>query len=306
MTTVNMTNDTLNLQEARTKCDQLEKENDKWKTRAEKSLEINLGMMEIDRKRKAENEDLKENVPKMKEFILELMKDNKKLTELTEIVPKMKELILELQEETGFSKQVAFFQKTIEELKKENEEWKTSYMKHKESIDEIYEINLELIKDNEGLTELTQILETTDAVKSGNFQKTIEELTEELEMWKKYKHLDLSKLCPVDDTNFGCWEYWDFVVWKECLMKLDQNTGEPLPKEKQDNPEYIKFCKYFPRPRDVDNEEEEEEETIEEPFCENGLCNGGQKFEIKDKMFCSPMCGNKYFNLEEDDSYYWH
>ena len=285
-----MTNDTLNLQEARTKCDQLEKlikMIPKTAVRAGFICDKMNCLMK-------ENEEMKKKIIALNKMMRVTLEKNNAFQLITE------------RDEANIKN--FKLTKENEELKKENDKWKTSYMKHEESMEinlELIKDNLELIKDNKGLKELTQILETTDAEMS-QMEIENEELTEELEMWKKYKHLDLSKLCPVDDTNFGCWEYWDFVVWEECLMKLDQITGEPLPKEKQDNPEYIKFCKYFPRPRDVDNEEEEEEETIEEPFCENGLCNGGQKFEIKDKMFCSPMCGNKYFNLEEDDSYYWH
>ena len=84
----------------------LKDENDKWRARAEESMEMNLGMMEHmkeikaeNKDLKAENKDLKENVPKMKELILDLMKDNKKLTELTEILPKMKEEIIKLRKE---------------------------------------------------------------------------------------------------------------------------------------------------------------------------------------------------------------
>jgi len=39
--------------------------------------------------------------------------------------------------------------------------------------------------------------------------------------------------------------------------------------------------------------------------CENGNCNGGQAFRIRDKLFCSPMCGNIYFNLTPRDKDYW-
>ena len=35
-------------------------------------------------------------------------------------------------------------------------------------------------------------------------------------------------------------------------------------------------------------------------------CNwGGRAFEIRQKLFCSPSCGNKHFNLNIDDEDYW-
>ena len=39
--------------------------------------------------------------------------------------------------------------------------------------------------------------------------------------------------------------------------------------------------------------------------CENNGCNGGRAFRIRDAMFCSPRCGNEYFNLSKDDEDYW-
>ena len=39
--------------------------------------------------------------------------------------------------------------------------------------------------------------------------------------------------------------------------------------------------------------------------CSRFNCNGGQGFEIKNKMFCSPSCGNKYYDLQEGDEDYW-
>ena len=39
--------------------------------------------------------------------------------------------------------------------------------------------------------------------------------------------------------------------------------------------------------------------------CDN--CKwGGRGFSIRDKMFCSPCCGNKYFKLKKYDDDYWN
>jgi hypothetical protein len=39
--------------------------------------------------------------------------------------------------------------------------------------------------------------------------------------------------------------------------------------------------------------------------CRNGNCNGGLGFDIRGVLFCSPRCGNIYFNLKEGDEDYW-
>ena len=39
--------------------------------------------------------------------------------------------------------------------------------------------------------------------------------------------------------------------------------------------------------------------------CDNGSCNGGRGFQIRDCVFCSPACGNSWFKLEKDDEDYW-
>jgi hypothetical protein len=41
--------------------------------------------------------------------------------------------------------------------------------------------------------------------------------------------------------------------------------------------------------------------------CDNTseLCNGGRAFNIRDKMFCSPCCGNQHFNLTPSDADFW-
>lgn len=216
-----MTNDTLNLQEARTKCDQLEK--------------------------------------------------------LILLIPQT-------------AVRAGFICDKMNCLMKENEEMKKKII----TLNKMMRHTLE--KNN-----AFQLITERDEANIKNFKltKENEELKEELEMWKKYKHLDFEDLGKDED-------YWDCVVQEHNLTRweYDENKEHHI-LVYPDILEYERFCKYFPRPNYEDSEEEEEEEKIEEPFCENGLCNGGQKFEIKDKMFCSPMCGNKYFNLEEDDSYYW-
>lgn len=39
--------------------------------------------------------------------------------------------------------------------------------------------------------------------------------------------------------------------------------------------------------------------------CDNTGCIGGRAFQIRDKLFCSPCCGNTHFNLTEGDEDYW-
>jgi len=39
--------------------------------------------------------------------------------------------------------------------------------------------------------------------------------------------------------------------------------------------------------------------------CEREDCNGGKAFQIKDKLFCSPSCGNAYYELYPWDKDYW-
>ena len=39
--------------------------------------------------------------------------------------------------------------------------------------------------------------------------------------------------------------------------------------------------------------------------CSMRCCIGGQAFNIRDKMFCSPRCGNIYWNLTRSDEDYW-
>ena len=39
--------------------------------------------------------------------------------------------------------------------------------------------------------------------------------------------------------------------------------------------------------------------------CDN--CKwGGRGFSIRDNIFCSPACGNKFFKLKKSDDDYWH
>lgn len=44
---------------------------------------------------------------------------------------------------------------------------------------------------------------------------------------------------------------------------------------------------------------------MEDNKCFKKDCNGGKAFNIREKMFCSPRCGNIHFNLERDDEDYW-
>ena len=39
--------------------------------------------------------------------------------------------------------------------------------------------------------------------------------------------------------------------------------------------------------------------------CETEGCIGGRAFQIKDKLFCSPRCGNVYCDLSPGDKDYW-
>jgi hypothetical protein len=55
-------------------------------------------------------------------------------------------------------------------------------------------------------------------------------------------------------------------------------------------------------------EEAREAAAKGQPFmCDNTrvLCNGGRAFSIRDKMFCSPCCGNQHFNLTPSDADFW-
>ena len=94
-----------------------------------------------------------------------------------------------------------------------------------------------------------------------DLQSRYDDLKEELEYWKKYSHLDFEKLRGADqncadDTDP---DYWDCVVIEHGLLKYDKE-GNDLPDEEQDKPEYIKFCKYFPRPIPYEDSSDEEEE----------------------------------------------
>ena len=39
--------------------------------------------------------------------------------------------------------------------------------------------------------------------------------------------------------------------------------------------------------------------------CENGTCIGGCAFRIRNRIFCSPQCGNEYWGLTRSDDDYW-
>ena len=39
--------------------------------------------------------------------------------------------------------------------------------------------------------------------------------------------------------------------------------------------------------------------------CDNNECIGGRAFQIKNKMFCSPECGNQFYGLTFGDDDYW-
>tara|TARA_R110002110_G_scaffold405349_1_gene624482 strand:+ start:24241 stop:24693 length:453 start_codon:yes stop_codon:yes gene_type:complete len=63
----------------------------------------------------------------------------------------------------------------------------------------------------------------------------------ELDYYKKYKHLDFEKLGEDED-------YWDCVVQEHNLKKCpcdNPSCSVTLP----EGEEYIRFCKYFPRPK---------------------------------------------------------
>ena len=40
-------------------------------------------------------------------------------------------------------------------------------------------------------------------------------------------------------------------------------------------------------------------------FCEQSDCRGGKAYKIREKLFCSPSCGNKHFDLNQEDDDYW-
>ena len=40
-------------------------------------------------------------------------------------------------------------------------------------------------------------------------------------------------------------------------------------------------------------------------LCSRNGCNGGQGFDIRDVLFCSPACGNHYWHLSPGDEDYW-
>jgi len=46
-------------------------------------------------------------------------------------------------------------------------------------------------------------------------------------------------------------------------------------------------------------------EQKKKKLCDNTGCIGGRAFQIRDKLFCSPCCGNTHFNLTEGDEDYW-
>ena len=60
------------------------------------------------------------------------------------------------------------------------------------------------------------------------------------------------------------------------------------------------FLRYLMISPDYRKQEEEEEICKN---CDNKI--GGKKFEIRNCLFCSPNCGNKYFNLTYNDVDYW-
>ena len=146
------------------------------------------------------------------------------------------------------------FQKTIEELKKnlvnqrDYNYYHNQYHSMKEGDEELKKLLEEKIKELQKKLEyrdeeIEELKEELMLVKKSDMWKG-----EEIEMIKKYKHLDFDTLLS------NCWEknseftndYWDMVVQEHGLLKYDKD-GVELPTEKQDKPEYIKFCKYFPR-----------------------------------------------------------
>ena len=57
---------------------------------------------------------------------------------------------------------------------------------------------------------------------------------------------------------------------------------------------------------DVCHKEEYPEQYEEKrKKCSTLDCIGGQAFEIKYKLFCSPSCGNKFWDLKKGDNDYW-
>jgi hypothetical protein len=77
----------------------------------------------------------------------------------------------------------------------------------------------------------------------------IELLKEELFYWKKYKHLEFEKLEEDED-------YWDSVVGEHDLRNWDCDKDKYVyPEGKK---EYDNFCKYFPRPKYDDTDEDDE------------------------------------------------
>lgn len=71
-----------------------------------------------------------------------------------------------------------------------------------------------------------------------------------------------------------------------------QDELRALKEKHETNPKNKCLCK--------DDEEEEEKKC-----CDLPNCIGGRKFQIRDKIFCSPVCGNTYFQLTFGDEEYW-
>ena len=90
--------------------------------------------------------------------------------------------------------------------------------------------------------------------------------------------------CYADDKNAVC----------RCLAPCELPSPYNSDGEKESDDE------------DSDEDSEDKEVLVEEGvWCHADDCRGGRAFQLKDKMFCSPACGNKHFNLKKGDEDFW-
>ena len=124
------------------------------------------------------------------------------------------------------------------------------------------------------------------------------------------KECETCRFC--DEPNTGCWiEGQEDAVCEKCskVWEYDDATDD-----------YYKINKtMMTRIAELEKENEalkkknEEDEgechcnlaNLKPKKCSTLNCIGGQGFEIKDKLFCSPSCGNKYWDLKKGDNDYW-
>jgi hypothetical protein len=121
--------------------------------------------------------------------------------------------------------------------------------------------------------------------------------------YRCYEAFKIPKGMDLEDKS-QVTEWW--IKWNKLYIRLVDETLLTIEPE-WDNGDGMKepVEATIEDGEDYGFEDEEKDELAHVASCDKTGCNGGRAFQIRDKTFCSPHCGNSHFGLSDDDEDYW-